>query len=171
MSFVRAKSFKGKQCGYLVQNVWHKGKVRQKVKRYLGRIMDAPPPKLDIPPPDIDFDSQTQKFIIRAVITHEFRRRGFELKKATLSSEDFSVNLSTGRMVHKDQEVVLRLNDRYVHGRMLRDMQDFYQPESSDDKPGKRLALAFSDCGIPIEPHHFVALYKKLYPSPTPEEE
>ena len=38
--FVRAKTIKGKKYGYLVQNVWKKNKVSQKVKKYLGPIIN-----------------------------------------------------------------------------------------------------------------------------------
>ena len=37
--FVRAKTIKNKKYGYLVENIWKNGKVKQKTKKYLGKIV------------------------------------------------------------------------------------------------------------------------------------
>jgi hypothetical protein len=37
--FIRAKSVKGKKYAYLVENIWKKGKVKQVVKKYIGKIV------------------------------------------------------------------------------------------------------------------------------------
>ena len=38
--FIREKKINGQTYGYLVENTWNKGRIQQKVKEYLGKIID-----------------------------------------------------------------------------------------------------------------------------------
>lgn len=160
--FVRAKTVKGNQYAYLVVNEWKKGKVRQKVKKYLGRVVALPDKTLSLPLPTIDF-SRPARDCIRDIIAFEFLRHGFIRKRETLIKNGLKISFATGVIQEEGKDVVLFLNDRYFHRRLLDDLQDFYQPEDPDETPGTRLAKAFSDAGIPIQKEWFVQLYKKIY--------
>lgn len=160
--FVRAKSVKGKRYAYFVVNEWKKGKVKQRVKKYLGKIFDAPPKSVDISVPEIDF-SRSSKECIRDIIAYEFLQRGFIRKRETLINGDLKISFASSSITKEGKEVVLFINDHFLHRRLLDDVQDFFQPESQEETPGKRLAQAFSDAGIPIAKEWFVQLYKKIY--------
>ena len=38
--FIREKNINGQKYGYLVENTWNNGKIKQQVKKYLGKIID-----------------------------------------------------------------------------------------------------------------------------------
>ncbi|MEA3414159.1 MAG: hypothetical protein U9Q99_01390, partial [Nanoarchaeota archaeon] len=61
------------------------------------------------------------------------------------------------------KNVVLLLNKRYVYPKLFELLLDFFEPESEDDKKGKKLAFRLKDAGIHISQEHFIQLYKKIY--------
>ncbi|MCF7798738.1 hypothetical protein K9M74_02440 [Candidatus Woesearchaeota archaeon] len=160
--FVRAKKVKEKQYAYLVENDWVKGKVKQKVKNYLGRIIQVPPINELVIVSPIDF-SLSKKDCIRQLITAEFLKRGFSLKGNFLINEDIKISLNTGKITADKKNVVLLINERYLYYQLLDNLLDFFAPESEEDTKGEKLATAFSDAGIAIASEHFIALYKKIY--------
>lgn len=160
--FVRAKLVKGKKYGYLVENIWKKGKVKQVVKKYVGRIIALDEPTISIQE-EVDF-SLPLKQVLQQIVANEFLSRGFVKGRGeTYQWQDISLNLSKGTIKQDDKSVTLFLNGRYLYPKLLRELLDFFAPESDEDTKGKKLAHAFSDAGISISQDHFVALYKKIY--------
>ncbi len=160
--FVRAKAVKNKQYAYLVENSWVKGRVRQKVKKYLGKILVLDDAR------DVDglleIDSSlSKKEYISQIICLEFFKRGFLLENNVLINDSINIFLLTGDITFQGKKVVLFMNGRYLYKDILESLLDFFQPEAKDDVKGKKLASAFSDAGISIAPEHFIALYKKIY--------
>lgn len=160
--FVRAKTIKGKKYAYLVKNQWKKGKVRQHVKKYLGPIISVPEKIDSASLIQIDFSEQS-KDCIRNIISNEFISRGFIRKQARLIFDDIIISFSNNKITKGSSDCVLFVNDRYFYSGNLDDLQNFFAPESSEDRPGKKLAQAFSDAGIPVLQEDFISLYKKLY--------
>ncbi|MCA9478601.1 MAG: hypothetical protein KC535_05630, partial [Nanoarchaeota archaeon] len=153
--FVRAKTVKGKKYAYLVENSWKKGKVKQLVKRYLGRIIE-----LDTPEKEgsqvIDF-SLPQKKVMQQIIANEFLLRGFvQARGEVYVKGNVSVNLTKGLFSQEGKEVVFLLNDRYLYGRLVRDLLDFFAPESEEERKGQKLAQALSDAGISVAQEDFI---------------
>lgn len=160
--FVRSKTIKGKKYAYLVKNTWKKGKVKQQVKKYLGPIVLIKNKLVDFQSLDIDFSKKT-KLVMRDIISNEFSSFGFKRKQARLIKDDLIINFSTNKIFKGDSSCVLLINDRFFYGGVLDSFQNFFAPESSEDRPGKKLAQLFSDSGIPIDQQDFVNLYKKIY--------
>ncbi|MBN1175237.1 hypothetical protein JXA48_01195 [Candidatus Woesearchaeota archaeon] len=160
--FVRAKTIKGKKYAYLVKNQWKKGKVKQHVKKYLGPIVEIPPKSEVFSPIQINFD-EPSKECIRNIISNEFISRGFIRKQARLIFEDIVISFANNKVTKGESECVLFINDRYLSGFALDDLQNFFAPESTEDRPGKKLAQTFSDAGIPVSQEEFINLYKKIY--------
>lgn len=159
--FVRAKTIKGKKYAYLVKNRWKKGKVRQEVKKYLGPIISV----TDVDSfelVNINFD-ESAKECIRNIISNEFIKKGFIRKQARLIKDDIVISFSTNKITKNDSDCVLLVNERYLYGGLIDDMQNFFAPESSEDRPGKKLAQVFSDSGVLISQEEFISLYKKIY--------
>ncbi len=160
--FVRAKIVKEKQYAYLVENDWAKGKVKQKVKKYLGRILSIEDISQENTFPKIDF-SLDKKEYIKQIVATEFFKKGFFLEKNFLLNGEIKISLTTGKITNNKKDVVLFINERYLYKDLLESLLDFFQPEAEEDTKGKKLATAFSDAGISIAPEHFVSLYKKIY--------
>jgi hypothetical protein len=160
--FVRAKTIKGKKYAYLVKNQWKKGKVKQQVKKYLGPIISISEKTTTTNLIKIDFSEQSKE-CIRNIISNEFILRGFIRKQARLLFDDLIVSFATNKITKNNINCVLFINDRYLYGELLDDLQNFFAPESTEDRPGKKLAQTFSDAGIPISQEEFINLYKKIY--------
>jgi len=161
--FVRAKTIKGKKYAYLVENIWKNKKVSQKVKDYLGNIVELSDELIKEPNSVENYDwNQPLKLLFREIICDQFVSRGFIRKKWILKKDNLTINLSTNKIKKDDQEIVLFLNGRYLYGKLLNQIQNFYDVEE-EDTPGQKLAKLFSDAGISISKDVFVMLYKKIY--------
>ena len=160
--FVRSKTVKDKKYGYLVENNWKKGKVKQVVKKYLGRIIFLDDFVIKSISP-INF-SLNLKNILQQIISQEFMARNFIQGRGEVYKwNNIVVNLTKGTIKQEDKSVVLYLNGRYLYPKLLRDLLDFFAPESEEDVKGEKLAQAFSDAGISISQEVFIQLYKKIY--------
>ena len=132
--FVRAKTIKGKKYAYLVKNQWKRGKVKQHVKKYLGPIIDAPVRIDSSEPITVDF-SRSSRDCIRNIISNEFISRGFVRKQARLILDDITISFANNKITKGDSDCVLFINDRYFYGGLIDDLQNFFAPESTDDRP------------------------------------
>ena len=103
------------------------------------------------------------KECVRNVISNEFLSRGFVRKQARLIFDDLIISFSTNKILKNGSSCVLFLNGRYFYDGSLDDLQNFFAPESTEDRPGKKLAQTFSDAGIPVSQEEFINLYKKIY--------
>lgn len=162
--FVRAKVIKGQKYAYLVKNVWKKGRVKQETKKYLGRILNIPDSDSSFDSFDVDFSSSLKDCMI-SLIKKEFFSRGFinHSRQKAIVFNNIIINFSTQKIIKDDKNVVLFINKRYFYSGLLKNLLNFYQPESSEDVPGQKLAQLFSDAGISISKSDFVNLYKKIY--------
>ncbi len=166
--FVRAKTIKGKQYAYLVKNIWKKGKVKQTNNKYLGKIIDLDTlnkkQSLDFENFLIDFNEKTKQVIIN-IIKKQFYKFGFEdhKKQNAIFYEKIIINFSTTKITEDKKNIVLKINNRYFYSKTLRELLDFYEPESEEDVKGKKLAETLSNAGINISNEDFVQLYKKIY--------
>lgn len=163
--FVRAKIVKGNKYAYLVKNIWKKGKVKQETKKYLGKIIDLDDQKPEIQiNKQIDF-SNSIKEIMFSLIVQELELKGFIFdNKHSLKKENIIIKLTKKPYFILDgKNVVLLLNKRYVYPKLFELLLDFFEPESEDDKKGKKLAFRLKDAGIHISQEHFIQLYKKIY--------
>lgn len=162
--FVRAKNIKGNKYAYLVQNVWKKNKVSQKVKKYLGPIITINSDFNSLPKEAEDYDwTKPTKLIFREIMADMFLRLGFELKNWRLIKEDLIVNLATCKITKDGKDVVLLINGRYLYGRDLCYLQNFFKTEEDEYNKGQKLAQTFSDLGIYVHPDVFIMLYKRIY--------
>jgi hypothetical protein len=160
--FVRAKTIKGKKYGYLVENSWKKGKVKQQVKKYLGKIVDIPNLE-EFEAVDVEFKNRKQ--YISQIIFNDLIQRGFthDAKKKELTFDVITLSYFPFKVKENNKDVVLNLNKRYVYADLLNELCSFYEPESDSSRPGEKLARAFREAGIQIAKENFVTLYKELY--------
>jgi hypothetical protein len=166
--FVRAKLIKGTKYAYLVNNIWKDDKVKQKVKKYLGKIIDFDKLYVEnqnfVSKTSDDFDwMMPTKLLFREIISEEFLRRGFKRKGWQLIKNDLIINLSTCKITQDEKDVVLFMNGRYLYDSLIKELENFYEPEDEYAQKGEKLAQAFSDCGISIEKDVFIKLYQKIY--------
>ncbi len=160
--FVRAKTIKNRKYAYLVSNTWKKGKVKQSVNKYLGAVIDLGSPCRDVFSFELD-SSLSSRQLLRECISREFESFGFHRQNNKLCCGCICIDLVRGTIKKGSKQVVLALNSRFLHDKQLSYLLSFNDPEPESERPGTRLAEAFSDSGIRISPDVFIKLYKKLY--------
>ena len=136
--FARVKTIKGNPYLYLVENNWVKGKVKQVVKKYLGRVF-VPAKREDSE--DVDFfemhnvsdvgkyfKSHSREEIVRDVIRFELVKHNFEVKsKNRLAWENVIVDLKNFNVRIKKRDTALKLNEGYLYSEIIKEVT--YLPE------------------------------------------
>lgn len=158
--FVRLKKIKGQHYAYHVENRRSSGKVRQKVKGYVGKAI-IPEKKKDlsfelfINKPTGEFIKQnTYPEIVSALIR-------WELEKHDLSRLNVD---PINHMIHagNNEPVVVKINEGHLYHETIKGVKGF--TASSDDEylVGQELAKVFVRAGIAIPPDVFVPLFEKV---------
>ncbi|MFW6282440.1 MAG: hypothetical protein ACOC1P_00100 [Minisyncoccales bacterium] len=159
MAFVRFKIIKGKKYAYLVENEWVNKKVKQKVKQYLGSIFPLPKPLK--PLQKLDYSSP--KTVLFELLQRELLCRGATQKEEKFFFEDVCIDTKKFLITRKEKSVVLKISNNYLYDSLLKDLLLFYEPETSTDVPGKKLAALISKSGLSISPSEFIEVYSTLY--------
>ncbi|MFH1505381.1 MAG: hypothetical protein ABIE94_00110 [archaeon] len=165
--FVRTKEIKGKKYAYLVRNKWVDGKVKQQVKKYLGKVYS--PERAD----ETHFYEHYPSYgkrdppeVIRDIVRLELVNHGFAiLDDKTLSKADVIVDVAKCKVRTKNgKNAVLSWNDSFLHNSNFKKLVNFkIEKDEEEDTPGTRLAEAFSEAGINVDKEIFVQLYKNIY--------
>ncbi len=140
--FVRIKRIKGKPYAYLVENVWKDGSSRQRVKRYLGRVIQVRDQSAPSVPPSVKGDD-----LIWHLIGEELAPLG-----------DVRIDISKRKVTRDGQEVVLALNGGFLCSYTVKQVFRALNV-TGEDHPGTALAEAFSRAGLRIPQDRFVSLY------------
>lgn len=165
--FVRTKKIKRQKYAYLVQNKWVDGKVKQRVKKYLGKVF-SPEKTKETPFYEhySDYPRKGPPEVIRDIVRLELINHGFAiLDDKTLSKEDVIVNVAKCKVKTKNNKnAVLVLNNSYLHNKKLKELVNFKKEEKEEEAtPGTRLAKAFLEAGMNVDKEIFVQLYREIY--------
>ena len=164
--FIRQKLISNRPYAYLVNTKWDKRskKVRQKVSRYLGRIIFLERVKntsfsdyysVDISKYVADNDLKT---ILRDLIELEFYRHGFlRRSKYMMLNGSKAVDL-------ENIEEVYAMNEGFMNKYTLRSILKYHDllEEGTTRIPFKFAAL-FVNAGIDLDKALFIELYQKLF--------
>lgn len=139
--FIREKSVKGNKYAYLVSNKWVKGKVKQKVRRYLGRIhfFESIPNEIFKIYPDY---KKTMKELIHREIN---RLKG-------------NVKFSKNKIYINGKEGVVKCNDGYLCSYMLGRLLRWIPKHEEMNENAKEFAELLVSCGIKVSGKEFVQL-------------
>jgi hypothetical protein len=161
MVFVRTKNIKGKKYAYLVSNSWEKGKVKQKVHKYLGPIFVLEKQGAQ---EFLELQKENSKDVIIELICRELLFQDFiESSSLVFTKGDIVVNINTCSIKKNLMSCVLEINSKYLYSDNLKDLSNYYEPETSDCQPGKKLAKLLMSSGLSITPDEFVRVYRLLY--------
>lgn len=156
MSFIRIKKIKGKEYGYLVNNVWLNKNTRQRVLSYLGRVYRFRVKR------NMGFSRFVGKNFDMYVERYNFRRIIHDLVKWELYKnvvKGFLIDLEEG-IVRKDgRKAVLAINHGFLCDYTLKNLLSLKL--GGKDK-GYELAKLFVDAGIAIPKTLFIKLYERL---------
>jgi hypothetical protein len=155
--FVRLKKVQGKHYAYHVENrrVW--GKVKQKVKGYIGRAYF--PEKVN----SKDFfefigkEGDTYDVSLKNAVSDlvKWEMHKHDLKDIEFDSDKFSVS-------RKGSKVILKLNEGYLYDKTLKDITNFHVVGDDEYFIGKEFAETFVKAGIDVPKELFVKLYGEI---------
>lgn len=163
--YIRVKRIKGYEYAYLVANKWKKRGdkkgARQKVRRYLGRVLDF---RAESGIGFFEFvkAEDSQKYmenndygqILKDLIGWEFSKRNI--------GEDILVYYNKGKVQKNGKDVCVRMNNGVLCGFTLKRLFEF-DGSGSEPEVGRRLARAFVEAGIDVPQDVFVALFEKVF--------
>jgi len=138
--FIRIKQIKTKHYAYLVENQWVRGKTKQKVKQYLGRVLHVPEG-----PPPVTIDSSD---IVHSLITQELRHL----------EEEIVFDRENNCFFYKNRPVVLALNGGFLCEHTITQIHNA-KNVTEEPRPGTALAQAIANAGLRIPKHAFIQLY------------
>jgi hypothetical protein len=155
--FVRSKTIKGKRYAYLVHNLWRRKKAKQKVKKYLGRVIQLK--QIQNLEPAQGKDS---KEFVHSLLTRQLKACGFTQRtKNRFLKDAIEVDIVKGNVKADDKEIVLSLNGGYLYTKTLRDIRRL-RHDPIEQRPGTNIAETFIKAGIQITQEEFIQLYQIL---------
>ncbi len=169
MAFIRIKNIKNNKYAYLVENTWTNKGTRQKVKAYLGKVLDL---KLIN---QLDFDEFISKFKLKNttpketiinLIQWELYRHGFKQgtkdKKPCWKYDKITAFPEDGLINIKKRNIVLNINDNFMCNHTLNAILNF-SSDSDQEEVAFELAEAFVIAGIQIPKEVFINIYQKIH--------
>lgn len=169
MTFIRTKKIKGNKYAYLVKNYATKKGVRQKSKKYLGRVVDLPCAN------ERDFfqhfggsydgKSKTLLQIIIDLVEYELVKHGFVLMKdnKTWQNGECYARLKPLKFFNKQKkQILLGINEGILCKEMIHRI--FNIDISKEEDPRKEaylLAKAFVEAGLKVPKEVFVMVWEK----------
>lgn len=163
--FVRVKNIKGKPYLYLVENRWEKGKVKQAVKKYIGRIFELDKVNtknfyefFSINNINVYVRSMTRDDIVKDLVALELYKHGFSEKTSGKWKRDrIVVDLNTASVKIKKRQTAIKLNEGYLYSDILKELIEF-KPGRDKEESGRELAELFFNAGISVPEEVFVGL-------------
>lgn len=154
--FVRIKRIKGNYYGYLVENSWTPSGPRQKVVRYLGKILR----------PERTKQAKLEEFIgedvEKFVLAHSYPEIVQKMVDLEFSNHEFgaaTVDFSESKVKVRDKPVVVALNEGFLCDETLKKALEY---TGEDDYSGFQLADLLTGMGILVEKDVFVEVFQKM---------
>jgi len=165
--FIRNKRVKKYNYGYLVKTRWTKKGPRQKVSKYLGRVVE-PSQVREVPYHEYVkpgfAENAVPKEIVKSLVSWVLYCHGFERTRSTWKNGGVAVSLGTIRVHENGRKAVVKMNGDYLCDYTLRRLLRF-QSSKGQEETGAMLAKAFVGAGIPVPADVFVTLFTQIYKS------
>jgi len=152
--FIRKKKIKGKEYAYLVENRYVKGKVKQKVKKYLGKVFKFERSS-DFPVTTV-FDKSREE-AVKDLLKKELILRGFRVREGVLEKEGVVVDLDKCKVCFKNRNVCIELNEGFLCEYTLRRLLGLKEGD------GYAVANALLGAGLKLSKDDFVKFFEKYY--------
>lgn len=182
MAFIRIKKIKGIEYAYIVENRWQENKVRQKVKKYLGKVYKFERQKFE------DEEQELASFVefVHDELEHylavtEPKKILLDIVRWELSNHGFKADEKNNRLWrdNKDKrylfdekklavinvnksDVALGFNDGLLNTFKLRRLLKLnYTGE--EQEVGYKLAKDCVELGLKVPKEVFIGLFEKVY--------
>ena len=171
MAFIRTKKIKGKKYAYIVENKWKKKKVKQRVKKYLGRVYSFERSDDGRFEEFVSQDlagymkSRDAKTIILDLIRWELHNHGFKDSNGLLVNSECSVDMKKLRIRNqKGSSVALEFNEGLLNEYKLKRFLKFnFGSELSEEEAAYKLAKEFVENGLDVPHEVFIGVFQKIF--------
>lgn len=174
--FIRIKKIKGMEYAYLVKSVWKNNVARQKVVKYLGKVLTpAKTHALSFPEfcqkEDIvitktaSYQDILAALFAWALYQHGFVKDPLVQKKWIFEHGKISGDPEKLKLMSGKKEVTVKMNEGYMASYTLKELLkiDLSKKVEEQREAGTRLAKAFVAAGIEVPQDVFIEVFQKLY--------
>ena len=170
--YIRPKKIKGYHYAYLVKSYRSKRpkKKRQKVIKYLGRIIESKKIK-DLTfeeflkkDPEKYFKKSELKEILREILTFELINHGFKKKGELYVCNECFVNLGKKKIYSNEtgKDISISMNEGFLNVYTLTKLLEIGKEEGNERELGLRLANLFISAGLKIDEETYIQVFNKL---------
>jgi hypothetical protein len=156
--FIRIKEVNGQNYAYHVENRRVHGKVRQKVKGYVGKahtpdkihktsFTDFTNKKLE------NYSVKNRKSTVHDLVQWELHKHGLT---------DFTFDKQKNGIIKEKTNMVLKINEGYLYDKTIKDILNFKPVGDDEYFIGKSFAESFVKAGIDIPKELFVNLFEEM---------
>lgn len=183
--FLREKKVKENSYLYAVENFWKNGLVKQKFRKYLGRVFLLKESRkvsfsafienrVKMGPEEylnyIDYDS-----LVYDLIKWELYRRGFVIKESYAEKGKLNADFTKRRDIlkHNGRPFCIKCNEGYINNLSINQILNAKRKEDlcSDRKEALNFARLFIDGGINVPKEVFTELFAKRFVDIEKEDE
>ena len=162
MAFIRIKRISGSEYGYLVANSWTSAGPRQKVAKYLGKVLR--PQKARTGSLAAFLGLPSDEAVHQWVGTSSFTEIAAALMAWELGNHELDASHTIAAekaefLDGKGRPLVLAVNDGFLCSHTARQLLDY---DAGADYSGYNLADALTAAGIAVDKNVFISLYGKL---------
>lgn len=182
MAFIRIKKIKGIEYAYIVENTWQENKVRQKVKKYLGKVHKFERKKFNDEQEELaDFVAFVHdelehylavaepKKILLDIVKWELSNHGFKAEEKNnelwIDNKDKRCRFDEKKIAvvnNNKSAVALGFNDGLLNTFKLRRLFKLnYTGE--EHEVGYKLAKDCVELGLKVPKEVFIGLFEKMY--------
>ena len=169
MSFIRTKKIKGRKYAYIVENKWKKSKVKQKFKKYLGRVYEFSREEKEFDnmiavPMEQYLETRKVNDMILDLVEWELLNHGFEKKDKVYVNGECTVNLKKKQVINaRNSSISLAFNEGLVNSYGIKKLLRLRLEGKDEDEDAYKLAKSFVEAGINVPKEIFVEVFSKLY--------
>ena len=186
--FVRVKKHKSKkgvsEYAYIVNNVWTEKGARQKVSKYLGKVINLEPKEEKVIFDLKELLNKDAKTLVLSLVRIELIRRGFKEENEIFVLPKLNLNIDLNKVEFKSKNgknFVIKANEGFICRETLTDLLNFIgdlnkinneknEKASVSEKTeteikrdlAESLASKLLEAGLPANENYFLILHKKL---------
>lgn len=170
MSFIRTKKIKGNEYAYIVENIWKRRKVKQKTKKYIGRVYRFKAGEkqksfyefLGINGHEKFIEENSNEILFEHIIAYELLKHGFQKTKRNLYSNcNCFIDLKAKRVFNeKGNDIALGFNEGFLSGYTIRRILKF-KPVVEED--AYEYAKLFVEAGINAPKEILAGVFSKFF--------
>ncbi|HIG98835.1 TPA: hypothetical protein HA231_05435 [Candidatus Woesearchaeota archaeon] len=171
MAFVRVKRISGKEYAYLVANSWTATGPRQKVAKYLGKVIR--PEKAKSEKLEVFLGLAGEAAMTEWIKKSSFREIAAHLTRLELGNHNVPTSIKTDTettefLDEKGRQVVLAINDGFLCAETAKKLLEY---DAAADYSGYGLADALTAAGIAVDKDVFISLFGKAQAATKKEKE